>query len=87
MIEVGATEFVRNFADLKRRAQREPVKVQLHGRTEGYFVSPEDFERFQSFMATSTKAYHPHELPPHIKAALDTARMEPGDDHLNEMMD
>ncbi len=37
--------------------------------------------------AASRKAYHPSELPDHLKVALLESRMNPKDDHLNALLD
>lgn len=87
MHDVGSTDFVRNFSEMKRKAQREPIRVRQHDRTEGYFISPEEFERYESFMKHSTRHHQPADLPDHLKAALDGARMSPGDEHLDGLMD
>lgn len=47
MREVPASEFARNFGRYRELAQREPIAVTSHGRTTGYFVSAEQFERLQ----------------------------------------
>lgn len=72
---VPATEFCRNFATYQRQVQREPIEVQSHGKTTGYFVSAEEFERVQQVLAESRKAYHPAELPAHLRAAVAKGRM------------
>jgi len=74
---VAATEFCRNFATYQRHVQREPIQVQSHGKTTGYFVSAEEFERVQRILAESRKAYHPAELPAHLREAVRGARMAP----------
>lgn len=87
MIEVASKDFIRDFATMARRAQKEPVKVKAQGRTEGYFISAEAFERFEGFMNNSTVAYHPSELPGHLLEALTRARMDPADEALNGLLD
>lgn len=74
---VPATEFCRNFATYQRQVQREPIEVQSHGKTTGYFVSAEEFERVQRILAESRKAYHPSELPAYLRTAVRKARMSP----------
>ncbi len=84
---VASTEFCRNFGDYQRRVQREPIEVRSHGKTTGYFVSVEDFERMRRVIDASRKAYHPSELPAAMKAAVEAARMRPEHEHLNALMD
>ena len=38
-------------------------------------------------LAGHQRAYHPSELPEHIKAAIQTSRMDPKHDSLNTLMD
>jgi PHD/YefM family antitoxin component YafN of YafNO toxin-antitoxin module len=56
---VAATDFCRNFAEYQRRVQREPIRVQSHGKMTGYFVSAEELEGVQRILAQSRKAHHP----------------------------
>jgi PHD/YefM family antitoxin component YafN of YafNO toxin-antitoxin module len=83
---VPATEFCRNFATYQRQVQREPIQVQSHGKTTGYFVSAEEFERVQRILSESRKAYHPAELPPHLRTAVAKARMSPKHAKLNRLL-
>ena len=85
--KVAATEFCRNFGVYQRQVQREPIEISSHGRVTGYFLSPEDFERVQRILAASRHAYHPSDLPEHIKAAVRDARMDPEHDALNSLME
>jgi hypothetical protein len=84
---VAATEFQRNFATYQRRVQREPIQVRAHEKVTGYYISAEDYERVERILAASRRAYHPSELPPHLKAALQNSRMDPRHNHLNALMD
>lgn len=86
-IAVAATEFCRSFGEYQRRAQREPICVQSHGKTTGYFISAEDFERMQKILAEARKAYHPSELPDHLREAIRTARMDPEHARLDRLLD
>ena len=85
--EVAATDFCRKFGQYQRQAQREPIKVHSHGQVTGYFVSPEMFEQIEQLVLASRRAYHPSELPDHIKQALAVAGMSGEHDHLNELME
>ena len=84
---VPATESCRNFATYQRQVQREPIQVQSHGKTTGYFVSAEEFERVQRILAESRKAYHPAELPEHLRTAVKGARMAPEHANLNRLLE
>ena len=82
-----ATEFCRNFATYQRQVQREPIQVRSHGKTTGYFVSAEDFERTQRILAEARKSYHPSELPPHLREAVAGARMAPEHAKLDRLLE
>jgi prevent-host-death family protein len=86
MTAVPATEFCRNFGTYQREVQKEPIEVTSHGRVTGYFLSPEEFQRYMSLLAASRRAYHPGELPDHLKRALLDSRMDPRHDHLNALL-
>lgn len=84
---VAATEFCRNFGVYQREVQKEPIEVTSHGRVTGYFLSPEEFERYRRLLAASRRACHPSELPDHLKHAVRDAHMDPGHDRLNALLD
>jgi hypothetical protein len=87
MVRVVATEFRRKFSEYQRLVRREPIEVQAHDRTTGYFISPEDFAEYPRLLAASRQAYHPSELPEHLKQAVANARMDGRHDHLNSLLD
>ena len=86
-VAVAATEFARKFRQYQRHALQEPIKVVNHGEVTGYFISPEDFDRYQRVLAASRRGYHPSELPHHLKAAIKEARMGQEHENLNALMD
>jgi hypothetical protein len=86
-VVVSATEFTRNFSSYQRSVRVEPIEVQSHEKVTGYFLSPEAFERVTQILLASRRAYHPSELPEHLKAAIKDARMAPEHDHLNALLD
>lgn len=83
---IPATEFCRNFATYQRQVQRGPIEVQSHGKTTGYFISAEEFERVQQILAESRRAYHPSELPAHLKEAVAKGRMSPKHAKLDRLL-
>ena len=83
---VTATDFCRNFGKYWRRVQREPICIQSYGKTTGYFVSPEEYGRFQRLLTESRKAYHPSKLPDHLRKALEGTRMGAKHKHLNKLL-
>ncbi len=84
MLEIPATEFVKNFGQYKERVQREVIAITSHGRTSGYFVSEHEYMRLN---AHSRHAYHISELPEETVAAIAKVQMNPAHDHLNALMD
>ena len=87
MVRVAATEFSRKFSEYQRLVRREPIEVQSHDQTTGFFISPEEFAEYQRLRATSRQAYHPSALPEHLKQAVADARMDPRHDHLGGLLD
>jgi hypothetical protein len=87
VVRIVATEFRRKFSHYQRLVRREPIEVQAHDQTTGYFISPEDFAEYQRLLAAQRRAYHPSELPEHLKQAVANARMDARHDHLNSLLD
>ena len=87
MLEVPATEFVKNFGQYKERAQREAIAVTSHGRTSGYFVSEHEYLEYMLLKTRARQAYHVSELPEATISALVKAEMDPSHEHLNALMD
>jgi hypothetical protein len=84
MVEVPATEFVKNFGQYRERVQRETIAVTSHGRTSGYFLSEHEY---MLLMAHSRRAYHVSELPEKTIEGIATAQMDSRHDYLNALMD
>ncbi len=80
MVEVPATEFVKNFGQYKERAQREIIAVTSHGRTSGYFLSEHEY---LLLTAHSRRAYPISELPEKTIEGIATAQMDARHDYLN----
>lgn len=87
MVKVAATEFSRNFGKYQRVVQREPIEVRSHEQTTGFYISPEDFAQYQRLLAAARQAYHPSELPKHLRRAISETRMDSRHDHLDALMD
>lgn len=87
MVEVPATEFVKNFGQYKERAQREVIAITSHGRTSGYFVSEHEYREYMLLKARARHAYHVSELPDETIMAIAQAQMNPAHDYLNALMD
>lgn len=86
MVEVSATEFVKNFGQYKEKAQREIIAITSHGRTSGYFLSEHEYREYMFLKAQARHCYHVSELPEETIAAIAKAEMNPAHDHLNELM-
>jgi prevent-host-death family protein len=86
MVAITATEFAKNFGRYKEAAQREPIAITSYGRTSGYFVSAHEYAELQRLRALERRAYHIGELPTEIADAIETARMSPAHDHLNDLL-
>lgn len=87
MVRVTATEFAKNFGRYRDEAQREPVVITSHGRTTGYFLSPQEFAELERLRAYQRRAYRIEELPGEVFEAIMDARMDPRHDHLNALLD
>lgn len=87
MNAVTATQFCRNFGVYQREVQKEPIEVTSHGQVTGYFLSRDEFERYQRLSAASRRAHHPAELPDRLKIAVQEARMDPRHSHLDALIE
>ncbi len=87
MLEVSATEFVKNFGQYKERVQREIIAITSHGRTSGYFLSEHEYREYMLLKEHSRHAYHISELPDESITAIAKSQMNPMHDHLNALMD
>jgi prevent-host-death family protein len=87
MSTVTATEFAKNFGRYRDEAQREPVAITSHGRTTGYFVSAQEFAELQRLRAFERRVYGIADLPPPLADAIAEAKMAPGNEHLNRLLE
>lgn len=87
MIEVPATDFVRNFGRYRDAAQREAVRVKADDRVAGYFVSEHDFAEFQELRAKQRRAFWVGELDDEMLDAIANAKVDSRHDHLNDLLD
>jgi prevent-host-death family protein len=87
MSTVTATEFAKNFGRYRDEAQREPVAITSHGRTTGYFVSAQEFAELQRLRAFERRVYGIADLPPLLADAIAAAKMAPGNEHLNRLLE
>ena len=87
MSTVTATEFAKNFGRYRDEAQREPVAITSHGRTTGYFVSAQEFAELQRLRAFERRVYGIADLPPPLANTITEAKMAPGNEHLNRLLE
>lgn len=87
MSTVSATEFAKNFGRYRDEAQREPVAITSHGRTTGYFVSAQEFAELQRLRAFERRVYGIADLPSSLADAIADAKMAPGNEHLNRLLE
>ncbi len=85
--KVSASEFAKNFGEYREHALRGPLAVTSHGRTVGYFVSPEQFEEYQRIRASSRRAIRVVDLPKETIDAIRRARVPKKYDYLNALLD
>jgi PHD/YefM family antitoxin component YafN of YafNO toxin-antitoxin module len=86
MVAISATEFAKNFGRYKEAAQREPIAITSYGRTSGYFVSAHEYAELQRLRALERRAYRISDLPTEIADAIESAKMSPTHDHLNDLL-
>jgi PHD/YefM family antitoxin component YafN of YafNO toxin-antitoxin module len=86
MVAVSATEFAKNFGRYKEAAQREPIAITSYGRTSGYFVSAHEYAELQRLRALERRAYRISDLPTEIADAIESAKVSPAHDHLNDLL-
>lgn len=72
MVTITSAEFQKNFGRYKEAAQRGPVSVTSHGRESLVVLSAEEYRRLAAL--DTRRAYHPADLPPELRQALEEAR-------------
>jgi len=56
MIVISSSETRENWGEIRRKAQRDVIEVQSHGKPDVYILSPEIFEEYQRLKYESLKA-------------------------------
>ncbi len=87
MRRVTATEFAKNFGQFREKLQKGPVAVTNHGRTTGYFVSPEDYREFQKLKAMARRSIRVVDLSEDMAKAIRAARMDTKYNYLNDLLE
>ena len=72
MVTISSAELQKNFGRYKEAAQREPIRVTSHGRESLVMLSAEEYRRLAAL--DTRRAYHPADLPPELRDALEAAR-------------
>ena len=86
-MRVSATEFARRFASIQHEAHREPVAVTSHGRTTGYFLSPESYAEFEELKAKARRILRVGQLSDETLRAIRATAMDSRHSALNALMD
>jgi PHD/YefM family antitoxin component YafN of YafNO toxin-antitoxin module len=87
MITVPASEFSKNFGKYRETAQREPVAVTSHERITGYFVSAQEYEKYQQLKSRLPQALSIDELSTQTLQALAQSRMDDRHHSLNRLLE
>lgn len=72
MVTITSAELQRNFGRYKEVAQREPIRITSHGRESLVVLSAEEYRRLAAL--DTRRAYHPADLPPELRDALEETR-------------
>jgi hypothetical protein len=86
MRQVTASLFVRQFGAYQHDAHFGAVEVTSHGRTTGFFLSPEEFALFDELRGKARRNLRTGELPPDIVEGLRTTKMDARHEHLNDLL-
>jgi hypothetical protein len=86
-MRVSATEFARNIAKFQHSVHKEPVEVTNHGRTAGFFLSPEEFAEYKNLKAKARKVLLVGNLPDDKLKELQNTTMDERHAHLNALLD
>ena len=81
-----ATAFARQFASIQDVVHREAVAVTSHGRTKGFFVSPEEYAELEQLRSKARKIVRVGELSNEMVHAIRESTMDPRHDALNDLM-
>lgn len=87
MRSVSATEFSRNFARIQHEVHREAIAVTSHGRTTGYFVSPEEYAELDGLRAKARRILRVGELSEDTLRSLRDSTMDARHSALDALMD
>ena len=79
MPTVEATTFTRDFGRLQDEAHREIVKITVHGRLIGAYLSAEDLAYFERLKRHERQVYQAGEIPDDVLEAIEKAEyLKPG---------
>lgn len=83
---VSSSEFTRNFGRYRMQAQRQAVAVSCHGYVIGYFIGPDDYEKFKRFRDQRRNSAT-EELSEEKVKAIAASRMDRRHAHLDALLD
>lgn len=55
MLTLTSTQFTNNFGQRNQEVQAEPIEVQSHGRTVGFYISPAQYRRMEDAMRRASQ--------------------------------
>ena len=71
MLTLSATQFVNNFGQRTLEVQVQPIEVQSHGRTVGFYVSPAEYKRMQDALHHISEPMSYHSIKSLVHARKD----------------
>jgi hypothetical protein len=86
-MRVTATQFARNIAKIQHDVHKEPVEVTNHGRTAGFFLSPEEFAEYKNLKAKARKVLLVGNLSDEKVKEIQNTSMDERHAHLNALLD
>ncbi|EIM26642.1 type II toxin-antitoxin system Phd/YefM family antitoxin [Microvirga lotononidis] len=86
-MRVTATEFARNIAKFQHSVHKEPVEVTNHGRTAGFFLSPEEFAEYAYLKAKARKVLLVGNLTEDKVKEIQNTTMDERHAYLNALLD
>jgi hypothetical protein len=83
---VPASEFTRNFGRYRILARREAVAVSSHGSITGYFVAPNEYEKFLRYKQ-HRRSFATVELSEERLQAIASSRIDERHAHLDGLLE
>ena len=83
MPQVTAVDFQRKFGAVQHQAQKEPVEITRHGRRELVLMSADHYDWLT---AAARRTHRTIDAPGVVIDAVRSARMDPEQTHLDDLM-